>query len=131
MTIGDKLRNLRIMSKKTLKEQSEIFGVSLNSVYRWEHGLTMPKRSVLKRMSEYYEVPLLWLLQESDDEGMNGNGNGSELYASPENGSEQKLLKMYRKLPESYKYKILGYVERVYVEALDELGDKISVNNGK
>ena len=79
MTIGDKLRNLRIMSKKTLKEQSEIFGVSLNSVYRWEHGLTMPKRSVLKKMSEHYEVPLLWLLQESDDENLNGNGN--EIYA--------------------------------------------------
>jgi len=125
MNTGEKLRNLRIMSKKTLKEQSEIFGVSLNSVYRWEHGLTMPKRSVLKKMAEYYEVPLLWLLQESDDKSLASD----DLYLNAENGSEQKLLRMYRKLPESHKYKILGYVERVYVEVLDELNEKTSGNS--
>jgi len=122
MNIGDKLRNLRLMSKKTLKDQSQIFGVSLNSVYRWEHGLTMPKRSILKKMAEYYEVPLLWLLQESDDEPP----LTSEPFGGHESSSEQKLLRMFRKLPESHKYKTLGYVERVYVEALDELNEKVS-----
>jgi hypothetical protein len=48
-------------------------------------------------------------LQESDDEST----VDSESFSGAENSSEQKLIKMYRKLPESHKYKILGYVERV------------------
>ena len=123
MNTGEKLRNLRLMSKKTLKEQSEIFAVSLNSVYRWEHGLTVPKRSVLRKIAEHYEVPLLWLLQESDDEEMISNNH----YSGTENCNEQALLKMYRKLPESHRYKILGYVERVYIEMLDDLNDRNAV----
>ena len=117
MSIGEKLKNLRLMRKKTLREQSEVFGVSLNSVYRWEHDLTIPKRSILKKMAEYYEVPLVWLLQDGGDEEKFSNGDA---YSQYESGDEVKLLKMYRSLSDNHKYKILGYVERIYVEALDE-----------
>jgi transcriptional regulator with XRE-family HTH domain len=103
--------------KKTLKEQSDTFGVSLNSVYRWEHDLTSPKRPVLKKMADYYEVPLEWLLRDSSDEEDSDFGGA----VFPESNDEQKLLRMYRKLSGSNKYKILGYVERVYVETLDEM----------
>ena len=116
MTVGKKLKYLRVKMKKTLKEQSEVFGVSLNSVYRWEHDLASPKRQMLKRMADFYEVPLEWLLQESSGE-QDLEFNGAVL---PESNDEHKLLRMYRKLSGSNKYKILGYIERVYVETLDE-----------
>jgi len=116
MSIGEKLRILRQRTKRTLKEQSETFGVSLNSVYRWEHNLAAPKRSVLKKMAEYYDVPMEWLLNEdAEEENIEINS-----HASSDCNHEQQLLRMYKKLSLCNKYKILGYIERIYLESLDE-----------
>ncbi|MCL1816264.1 MAG: helix-turn-helix domain-containing protein [Clostridiales bacterium] len=128
MTIGDKLRHLRIKTKRTLKEQSEIFGVSLNSVYRWEHDLTAPKKTTLRRISEYYGVPVEWLLMDDADEysldhlnsGNSINGLNNTNGAANDDSLDQQLLKMFRKLSENKKYKILGYIERIYIEDMDE-----------
>ena len=103
MSLGEKLRSLRVKEKKTLQEQSSVLGVSMNSVYRWEHDLAVPRKSMLKTLAEYYSVPLDWLLSES-------------AAASLVSDIEQKLLGMFRKLSESSKFKVLGYVERMCVE---------------
>lgn len=124
MTTGEKLKYLRLKTKKTLKEQSEILGVSLNSVYRWEHDLTAPKKSTLKKIVEMYDVSLEWLLHESDDEDIiarmsNGASNSLNNGARLDEGLEQQLLKMFRKLSDSKKHKMLGYLERMYIESMD------------
>jgi len=103
VSLGEKLRNLRLKAKKTLAEQSEILGVSMNSVYRWEHDLAVPRKPMLKEMASHYSVPLDWLLSES-------------AAASLVSDTEQKLLCMFRQLPEKSRYKVLGYVERMCVE---------------
>jgi len=103
MSLGEKLRNLRLKTKKTLTEQSRILKVSMNSVYRWEHDLTIPRKPMLRKMADYYGVPLDWLLLE---------GASASLVSEV----EQDLLGMFRKLPDNNRYKILGYVERMYVE---------------
>lgn len=103
MTLGDKLKNLRLKTKRTLEEQSKILKVSMNSVYRWEHDLAVPRRSVLKMMADYFGVPLDWLMNETSTTSLT-------------NESEQNLLSMFRKLPDSTRYKVLGYVERICVE---------------
>ena len=103
MTLGEKLRNLRLKTRKTLHEQSRLLGVSMNSVYRWEHDLAMPRKPMLRTMADYYGVPLDWLLSESAS-------------ASLVSEIEQNLLGMFRKLPDNSRYKVLGYVERMYIE---------------
>jgi len=103
MTLGEKLRNLRVRTKKTLSEQSKILHVSMNSIYRWEHDLTVPRKPMLKVMADYYGVPLEWLLLEGS-------------LAALVSDVEHNLLGMFRKLPDNNRYKILGYVERMYVE---------------
>ena len=103
MSLGEKLRSLRVKEKKTLQEQSAILGVSMNSVYRWEHDLAVPRKSMLKALADHYSVPLDWLLSES-------------AAASLVSDIEQKLLTMFRKLTENSKFKVLGYVERMCVE---------------
>ena len=103
MSLGEKLRNLRLKTKKTLSEQSKILKVSMNSVYRWEHDLTVPRRPMLKLMADYYGVPLDWLLSESAS-------------ASLVSEVELNLLGMFRKLTDNNRYKVLGYVERMYME---------------
>ena len=54
MTLGEKLRNLRLKGKKTLHEQSAMLGVSMNSVYRWEHDLAVPRKPMMKALAEHY-----------------------------------------------------------------------------
>ena len=107
MTLGEKLRNLRLKTRKTLSEQSVILKVSMNSVYRWEHDLAIPRKPVLQMIADYYGVPIDWLLSESSS-------------ASLVSDVEQNLLGMFRKLNNGSRYKVLGYVERMCVE---EYGD--------
>ena len=107
MTLGEKLRNLRLKTRKTLSEQSLILKVSMNSVYRWEHDLAIPRKPVLQMIADYYGVPIDWLLSESAS-------------ASLVSDVEQNLLGMFRKLNNGNRYKVIGYVERMCVE---EYGD--------
>jgi len=116
MGIGEKLKKLRTGMKKTLKDESEIFDVSINTVYRWEHGLTAPRKSSLKKIAAYYNVSLEWLISDSEDESLQYDG----CILNPENNTEQLLLKMFRKLSENNKYKLLGYIERICVEDVGE-----------
>jgi len=103
MSLGEKLRSLRLKTRKTLTEQSRILKVSMNSIYRWEHDLALPRKPMLRLMADYYGVPLDWLVAE---------GSSASLVSE----TELNLLGMYRKLSDSSRYKILGYVERMYVE---------------
>ncbi|MCL1792615.1 MAG: helix-turn-helix domain-containing protein [Oscillospiraceae bacterium] len=113
MNIGERLKKLRVEMKKTLRETSEIFSVSLNSVYRWEHDLCIPRRSMLKKIATYYGVSYDWLLTGAEKKGFGKNGESS---AGETNSVEQKILKMVSKLPENYKYNIIGYIERMCME---------------
>ena len=112
MSLGEKLRNLRQKSRKTLQEQSELLGVSMNSVYRWEHDLAVPRKSMLKTMADFYSVPLDWLLSET-------------AAASLISDIEVKLLSMFRKLTDSSKYIVLGYVERMCVEEYNNTNTRL------
>ena len=103
MTLGEKLRNLRLKDQKTLKEQSLLFGVSMNSIYRWERDLAVPRKPILQNMADYYCVSLDWIISE-------------DTTATLISEVEIKLLSMFRKLTDGGRYKVLGYVERVCVE---------------
>jgi len=106
-SLGDKLRSLRLKTRKTLREQGVILGVSMNSIYRWEHNLTAPRRPKLIFIANYYNVPFEWLIAEDSS-------------ASVVSESELGLLSMFRQLPAQGKYKVLGYVERMALEDAEE-----------
>lgn len=111
MSLGEKLRILRLRENKTLKEQSEAFNVSMNSVYRWEHNLAVPRMPVLKEIADSYSVPMEWFFLEAPE------GNGADRNAQqPVCNIEQQLIGTFRKLPDNSKYKILGYLERMCIE---------------
>ena len=103
MSLGEKLRSLRMKTRKTLQEQSRLLGVSMNSLYRWENDLTVPRKHTLKIVADYYSVPLEWLLSDKSA-------------ASLVSEDELDLLGMFRRLPDISRYKVLGYVERMCVE---------------
>ena len=117
MNSGERLKYLRRKAKRTLEEQSEILGVSLNSVYRWEHELTAPKKKTLQKIADIYNVPVNWLLQDNDADDAGETPGAVPL---PESNVELQLLSVYRKLSEVDKYKVLGYIERICVECVDK-----------
>ena len=124
MTIGEKLKSLRLGTKRTLKQQSMVFNVSTNSVYRWEHDLATPRMSMLKKIADFYEVPFSWLVSEQVvDETHDLNGN-----KMLSNGTDQQFVKLFRKLPIQSRYKAIGYLDRLYHEYMDSY---IPTENGE
>jgi len=116
MSIGTRLRTLRLKTKRTLKEQSELFGVSLNSVYRWEHDLASPKKSLLRKMADFYDVPYEWLLHGSVAEETFEN----VVSLAEASNAEKQLMRMFKNLSSNNRYKVLGYVERICIQDMDE-----------
>ena len=111
MSLGEKLKILRVRESRTLKEQSVIFNVSMNSVYRWEHNLAVPRMPILKKIADFYNVHMEWFFHD-DAEG----NNTEHITQSIADNIEQQLLNTFRKLPDHSKYKVLGYVERMCIE---------------
>ena len=120
MSIGDRLRNLRQKARKSLKTQSETFGVSINTIYRWEHNKATPRAGVLKKMAEHYNVPYEWLKTGIISAENSPSNNNVENCSLP-GDVEKELLSMFAKLSCASKYKVIGYVERVCVEEMDRI----------
>jgi len=116
-TFGGRLHNLRKTTNRTLKEESELFDVSLNSVYRWEHDMTLPRRVMIKKIADFYGVSYEWLLN-----GQNGPAVERITVQSDEDeaksGIEKQLMRMFKNLSYNSRFKVLGYVERICVEDL-------------
>ena len=104
MSLGDKLRVLRRKSRKTMSEKGKTLNVTMNTVHRWEIDSAVPRKTMLKKMADYYGVPVCWLLSETSS-------------ASLSNEAEQNLLKMFRDMPDNCKYKVISFVERMYAES--------------
>ena len=103
MTLGEKLNSLRKQRRKTLKDMSAEINVSMNTLYRWERDLVRPRKAMLSKLAEHFNVSVDYLLLENAE-------------ASLVNEIEQDLLVNFRKLPESNKYRVLGYIERMCAE---------------
>ena len=103
MTIGEKLKSLRVRMGMTLKEQSEILGVSLNTVYRWESNMTIPRRGTLIAIAKHYGVSTEWLLNE-------------KTLAEEIDHMQRRLLDMFKQLSWENRYKIWIYLEFLLFE---------------
>jgi transcriptional regulator with XRE-family HTH domain len=84
-------------------------------VYRWEHNLNIPRLPVLKKISEYYNIPVEWLVSGNIEDFESVNTPGSH---TAECSTEQKLLRLYRSLSDSCKHKAIGYVEGLSHESI-------------
>ena len=117
MSLGEKLKCLRLNNRRTLKEQSVKLGVSLNSVYRWEHDIVEPRQMMMKKIASLHETPMEWLLQDSDTEDFPVTGTDA---VCVNQNLERQLLGFFRNLSTFNQYKVLGYVERLYTETIDK-----------
>lgn len=59
---GDKLRVARALRDLSLRDVSEVVGVSYNAVSKYETGKMVPSSSVLVAMAKLYDVNIDWLV---------------------------------------------------------------------
>lgn len=123
MTLANRLRDLRLNRRKTMRDLSEAFGVSVNTIYRWEHNISDPRKINLTAIASFYGVEMDWLLSGQDGGSANKNDSHSpnvrEADLDSGNQLEEQLLVMYRTLSASSRHKIIGYVERMCLEKID------------
>lgn len=72
VTLGERLRQLRIASPHTMAELASLAGVTKPTLWKWETGKTRPRHDALVRIADVLGVPEAELLY-----GDNGAGRGA------------------------------------------------------
>ena len=98
MTFGEKMKYLRFKTQKTLKEQSELLGVKLGTLYRWESDYSHPRKLALVKIAAYFGVSPDWLSSDVASVSLTGE-------------IECRMLAAFRLLPNGYKLKTVKYIE--------------------
>ena len=66
MTIAEKIRYQRKLAKKSQDELSEIVGVSLKTVQRWESGERSPRAEEIRRLATGLNVPAEYFISTDE-----------------------------------------------------------------
>ena len=90
MELKEKLLNLRSKKGLTQKQVAEALGITISTMTRYENGERIPKRDILEKFAEFYDVDLDYLLdnttsfilsaQEAD--GSKGKADAERLIAN-------------------------------------------------
>jgi transcriptional regulator with XRE-family HTH domain len=67
MSVGKRLKSLRLGRGETLRGLGEILGVRHGSIAKWENNTNSIKRCHLDSLSSHYEVSPKWLLFGEDE----------------------------------------------------------------
>ncbi len=67
MALSDMISKLRTGANMSQEQFSELFGVSRQSVQKWESGASAPELEKLVKISKYFDVSLDTLVMESDN----------------------------------------------------------------
>ena len=115
MTIGDKIKDLRIEKGLLQKELALKIYFSQSQISNWEKGATEPSANALIKLADFFEVTTDYLLGREDDFGnvtissgnVSGNGNTVNSHntinartSPPLSTSDAELLRKYHSAPE-------------------------------
>ncbi|MFH5187022.1 helix-turn-helix domain-containing protein [Paenibacillus sp. TAB 01] len=75
---SDRLRGLRIQSKKTQKDLADFLGITRQGYGSYENGITEPDNKTLNDLADYFDVDTDYLLGRSDVKKKNGINKETE-----------------------------------------------------
>lgn len=81
MTFQNKLRNLRLSHGLTQMELAERLGTSQSSITSWESGRREPDFATIRRLADYFHVPMSSLLPSEETADDNYIGSVSQAIA--------------------------------------------------
>ena len=61
LTLAQNIRSYRKQRKMTQEQLSEVLGVTVGAVHKWESGLSVPELPMIVEMADFFDV--------SEDEG--------------------------------------------------------------
>lgn len=64
---GERVKELRLKNNITQGELAEEMGMTATGVSYWESGKAMPNTSTLLKLSDYFNVPIAYLIGEDSN----------------------------------------------------------------
>ena len=65
-TFGKRLRALRVEQDMTGQELGKVFNVTKTAISNWENGNRFPDETILRKISDYFDVSIDYLLGKTD-----------------------------------------------------------------
>lgn len=116
MTIGQRIRKLRIANDMTQEQLADLCGVTRTSVTHWELGTTVPRSGALDAMARAFRVPpsaIAYGEEQEGDERMSAD--------------EAELLDLYRASTPQWKNNILMTARAAAGQSREEAENSASV----
>ena len=122
MTIGNRIRKLRLMKQLTQKELSVQLGLTPKMISFYENNERVPPADILVKIAAIFQVSTDFLLGLSTDSSQLSDHKHLEL-----NEDEYTLVTIYRSLERDYKDIIYGKLKEVAkLQELDRQSSRIS-----
>ena len=102
-----KLKSLRLESEKTQFQVASALSISRQVYANYENEINLPDPYMLIKLADFFGCSVDYLLGREDDFGVvSGNADSNTTALTAE---EAQLLKDFRLLSDSAKYKVIGY----------------------
>jgi transcriptional regulator with XRE-family HTH domain len=99
-TFGKKLSELRKQRGISQEQLAFDLNISQSSISNYEVGATMPDAEILKKISDYFQVPVSFLFSDEKNTFYtkeNNGGNSGYMINSTLNIMSEKLIGLYEK----------------------------------
>lgn len=112
-------RFLQLLKKKniTAYRVGKDTGISQNTLSYWKKGTGKPKTDKLKKIADYFNVSLKWLMGISDIKEKTVIGKDNIIYIEKKENftdEEREIIKKYRCLPEAGKTTVKVILDNQY-----------------
>ncbi len=101
-----KLRELRKLRDLTQKQLADMLNFKNTTYSNWECGIAEPDISSLKKLADFFDCSVDYLIGREDEDGIIVRESGVTLSLE-----EEKLLENYRGLSKTGQAKVNGYIE--------------------
>ncbi|MCQ2076515.1 MAG: helix-turn-helix domain-containing protein [Bacteroidaceae bacterium] len=110
MTTIDKIAALLEQKHLTQTQLSEFLGLKSYCLSEWRAGKTQSYKKHLEKIAEFLEVPVSYLLSDTDERPIHCVMDSGITYSSKVDSTTEQLLNVYNALSLSDKAKALTYV---------------------
>lgn len=92
MTLGNKLKKLRMSRGLTQKDIADQLHVSFQTISKWESGINEPDIATLKELAKLYECSIDFLLNDTEEENEEEKETDKEINPPQEIVNEPKVV---------------------------------------
>lgn len=106
------MKNLKLLRKECGLSQEKLakcFEMSQQTIYKYESGLSEPDIANLIRLADYFNTSVDYLIGHTEIRTKIVTGEKYTLEPA-----EVRLIKGYRKLPEGFRFHVLGLIEEYF-----------------